>query len=157
MNTYEIMFIFDPAAGANWEAVEKEVERLMQRAEAEVILTRKLEERRLAYEIAGRKRGLYVLTYFKADGGRIAGLERDAQLSESILRILILRADHISNERMATIGFGTAKEETKSRTTEHKPGARDNDSQADKTGGKSDSAERELVTSGADKPQQAES
>ena len=68
MNTYEGMFLFDPAVGAKAEAVQGEIDRLMSRAEAEVIATRPLEERRLAYEIKGRKRGMYVLTYLRARG-----------------------------------------------------------------------------------------
>lgn len=100
MNTYEMMFIFDPTVGDNWEKVEGEIDRLMQRAEAEVIVTNKLDERRLAFEIDGRKRGMYVLTYFRANGDKITALERDARLSEMILRVLIIRADGISEEKM---------------------------------------------------------
>ncbi len=100
MNTYEVMFLFDPSAGANWETVEGEIDRLMSRAQAEVIVTNRLEERKLAFEIKGRNRGLYVLTYFRADGTRISGLERDIRLSELVLRALILRADGLSEEQM---------------------------------------------------------
>ncbi len=46
MNTYEAMFLFDPAAGSSLESVQTEVNRLMTRAEAEVIVTRRLEDRR---------------------------------------------------------------------------------------------------------------
>ena len=106
MNTYEAMFLFDPAAGSSLESVQAEVDRLMTRAEAEVIVTRRLEERRLAYEIDGRKRGLYVLTYFRAEGPKIGPLERDVRLSESILRALILRADHVTEEVMHNVTLG---------------------------------------------------
>ncbi len=106
MNTYEAMFLFDPAAGSSLEAVQTEVDRLMTRAEAEVIVTRRLEDRRLAYEIDGRKRGLYVLTYFRADGPKIGPLERDIRLSEPILRALILRADHVTEEIMHNVTLG---------------------------------------------------
>ncbi len=106
MNTYEAMFVFDPAAGSTLESVQTEVNRLMTRAEAEVIVTRRLEERRLTFEIDGRKRGLYVLTYFRAEGPKIGPLERDARLSESILRVLILRADHVTEETMHNVTLG---------------------------------------------------
>ncbi len=106
MNTYEAMFLFDPAAGSSLEAVQTEVDRLMTRAEAEVIVTRRLEERRLAFEIDGRKRGLYVLTYFRAEGPKIGPLERDVRLSQSILRALILRADHVTEEVMHNVTLG---------------------------------------------------
>ncbi len=106
MNTYEAMFLFDPAAGSSLEAVQTEVDRLMTRAEAEVIVTRRLEERRLTFEIDGRKRGLYVLTYFRAEGPKIGPLERDIRLSEPILRALILRADHVTEEVMHNVTLG---------------------------------------------------
>jgi len=100
------MFLFDPAAGSTLESVQTEVDRLMTRAEAEVIVTRRLEERRLAFEIDGRKRGLYVLTYFRAEGPKIGPLERDIRLSEPILRALILRADHVTEEIMQNVTLG---------------------------------------------------
>jgi small subunit ribosomal protein S6 len=100
LNTYEAMFVMDSGMAADWQAVEGEIERLTGRAEAELLCCRKWDERRLAYEIGPHKRGCYVLTYLRADPTRIAGLERDAQLSEHILRMLVLRADHVSEEEI---------------------------------------------------------
>ena len=110
MNTYEGMFLFDPAVGAKAEVVQGEIDRLMGRAEAELIVTKPAEERRLAYEVKGRKRGMYVLTYFRARGDKITSLERDIRLSELVLRALILRADEVSEERMQEITLGSAPE-----------------------------------------------
>lgn len=100
MNQYEAMFLFDPSFGTAYESCEQEIQRLMGRAEAEILFCRKWEERRLAYRIRGRKRGVYVLTYFKSHPSRIVGLERDATLSEHILRLLVLRADEVTSEDM---------------------------------------------------------
>lgn len=100
MNQYEAMFLFDPSFGSAYESCEQEIQRLMGRAEAEILFCRKWEERRLAYRIQGRKRGVYVLTYFKSHPSRIVGLERDATLSEHILRLLVLRADEVTPEDM---------------------------------------------------------
>src|SRR5205823_5441403 len=61
---------------------------------------RKWDERRLAYEIKKQKRGLYILAYFKAPGGSLSHIERDCNLSEKILRVLLLRADHLTVEEM---------------------------------------------------------
>lgn len=107
MNTYEVMFLFDPAFGANWEGVQEEISRLMTRAEADVILTKRLEERRLAYEIDGCKRGLYAITYFKANGDKISGLERDVRIAEHILRALVLKVDGLSKEKMENVSLGS--------------------------------------------------
>lgn len=100
MNQYEAMFLFDPSFGSAYESCEQEIQRLMERAEAETLFCRKWEERRLAYRIRGRKRGVYVLTYFKAHPSKIVGLERDATLSEHILRLLVLRAEEVTLEEM---------------------------------------------------------
>ncbi len=100
MNQYEAMFLFDPTFGASFESCEKEIRRLMDRAEAELVFCRKWDDRRLAYRINGRKRGVYVLTYFKAKPEKVVPLERDAQLSEDILRLLVLRADDVTPESM---------------------------------------------------------
>jgi len=94
------MFLFDPTFAENYANVEKEVERIMQRAGAEIVLAGKWDDRKLAYEIKRRKRGYYVLVYFKAPPERIAGIERDCRLSESILRVLIVSAEGVSQEAM---------------------------------------------------------
>jgi len=99
--TYEAMFLVDSAeATANWSDVLTAVNTVMERAEAEVISLRKWDDRRLIFEIAGCKRGTYILCYFKSDPSAISGIERDVQLSESLLRVLILRADPITEEAM---------------------------------------------------------
>lgn len=100
MNQYEGMFLLDPTFGASWESCEAEVRRILGRAEAEVVFCQKWDERRLAYKVKGRKRGVYVLTYFKASPTKIVGIERDVQLSENVLRVLVLRADDITPDRM---------------------------------------------------------
>lgn len=100
MNQYEAMFLLDPTFGASMENCESEIRRLLDRAEAEVIFLGKWDERRLAYRINGRKRGVYVLVYFKAATEKIAGLVRDAQISEEILRLLVVRADDVTRELM---------------------------------------------------------
>jgi small subunit ribosomal protein S6 len=94
------MFLFDTSRAGEYPAMEAEVQRLMQRAQGEVITCKRWDERKLAYEIDGRKRGCYVLAYFKAPPDKIAGLERDAQLSEAILRILVLSAERVTPEQM---------------------------------------------------------
>ncbi len=100
MRQYEAMFLFDPTFGASLEKCEAEIRRMMDRAEAEVLFCRKWDERRLAYRIKGRKRGVYILVYFKAPPHNIAGIHRDAQLSEGTLRLLILGADGVTPEMM---------------------------------------------------------
>ena len=99
--TYEAMFLVDSAkATSHWDGVLSEINTLFERAEAEVIGVHKWDENRLCYEIRGCKRGTYILSFFRALPGAIKGLERDVQINEWILRVLILRADHVSPEEM---------------------------------------------------------
>lgn len=100
MKQYEAMFLFDPTIGATFEPLEAEIKRLMDRIDAEIVFCKKWDERRLAYRIKGCKRGVYVLVYFNADGNRITDLERDARISESVLRIMVLRAEGVTPEMM---------------------------------------------------------
>lgn len=103
MRRYEGMFLFDNTTTHQWSEMEAEVRRLCDRIQADLQVCVKFDERKLAYEIKGRKRGTYVLTYFSADPARITDLERDAELSEVILRLLVLRAEHLSEERLAEL------------------------------------------------------
>ena len=99
---YEAMFLADASvASANWDGVVETIGTIMTRADADVVSLRKWDERRLAYEIAGQSRGAYILCYFNAAPDRIGGVERDVQLNEQLLRVLILQADHLSEEEIA--------------------------------------------------------
>lgn len=92
MNKYEGMFLVDARQfpkGAD-EALEW-VKGLIVKHGGSVIESGKWDERRLAYEIKKQRRGLYMLFYFEAPTSAVAQIERDCQLSESVLRLLILR------------------------------------------------------------------
>jgi small subunit ribosomal protein S6 len=100
---YEGFFLFDNTVAHEWPGVEQEVRRLCDRIGGQLQVCVKFDERKLAFEIKGRKRGTYVLTYFDAAPERIVDLERDAGLSEMILRTLVLRADKVTEERVAEL------------------------------------------------------
>jgi small subunit ribosomal protein S6 len=97
---YEAMFLIGQNVSADLTAVIQHINEILARGNAEVIAMRKWDERRLAYEIRGQKRGLYILVYFRAPGPDVAHIERDCNLSEKILRAMILRADHMNTEQM---------------------------------------------------------
>ena len=97
--TYEGMFLVNAAAAAeDWDGVIGTIERVMQRAAATITKITKWDERRLCYSIGGQKRGVYILCYFTSSPEAIGKIERDVQLNETILRVLILRADRIPQE-----------------------------------------------------------
>ena len=88
------MFLVDSAlAAADWDGTLALVENILKRAEAEIVVLRKWDERRLAYDIEHKSRGTYILAYFKADTQRIGGIEKDVQLNEKIMRVLILTTE----------------------------------------------------------------
>jgi len=103
LKKYEGMFLFDPAVTADWDAVQAELGRLMKRAEARVIVMQRWDERRLAYEIRGRKRAIYALAFFEAEPSKIGPLERDVQISEAVLRCLVVNVDYLTEEQMKEI------------------------------------------------------
>jgi small subunit ribosomal protein S6 len=91
---YEGMFLVDSAlATADWDGTLAFVENILKRADAEIVVIRKWSERKLAYDIEHKPRGTYILAYFKADPLRITGIEKDVQLSEKVMRVLILTTE----------------------------------------------------------------
>lgn len=98
---YEGMFLVDSALAAqDWQAILDEVQRILDRAGAEVVSLRKWDERQLCYEVNKKNRGTYILVYFNSETGKIGGIERDVQLSELITRVLVLRTDKMSTEEI---------------------------------------------------------
>lgn len=91
---YEGMFMIDSAqATADWEGTLSVINTILQRADAEVVTMRKWQERKLTYDIDHKSRATYILCYFKVDGRRISGIEKDVLLSEKVMRALILTTE----------------------------------------------------------------
>ena len=87
---YEAMFLVDSAqAGSDWDGTMATINRVLERAEAEVVTIRKWADRKLAYEIDHKSRGTYVLCFFKAAPSKISAMEKDVLLSEKIMRAMI--------------------------------------------------------------------
>ena len=97
--TYEGMFLLD-AGNPDFDAATEPIRKVLDRNEAELLAIKPWDERRLAYDVGGRRRGLYVLTYFKAPAGRIAEITHDGELDERILRLLVLRRDNLTKEQI---------------------------------------------------------
>jgi small subunit ribosomal protein S6 len=98
---YEGMFLINPTKiASNLNTATQLVRELLERVNAEIISIARWDERKLAYEIRGAKRGLYMLAYFKVDGRKVVQIERDVNLSEGVLRCLIIRADHVGDTEL---------------------------------------------------------
>ncbi len=95
MNRYELTYIIDTALE---ESARKElIERFNQVIVANGGEVEKVDEtwgkRRLAYAINYKTEGYYVLTTFKADGGVPREIERNLQISDSVIRYLVVKLE----------------------------------------------------------------
>jgi small subunit ribosomal protein S6 len=86
------MFLLDTAKVAgDVPGAAKQLHTLLERNQAEILVSRPWDERRLAYPVAGHKKGLYYLIYLRTQGSNIDKIEQDCHLNEMILRQLILK------------------------------------------------------------------
>ncbi len=101
-NTYEVMFLVNQAEAASLSSLVEHINEILSRAGADIISMRKWDERRLAYPIDKQKRGVYFLAYVEMDGEGPSHIERDVVISEKVMRVLVTRADHLTDEEMKT-------------------------------------------------------
>jgi small subunit ribosomal protein S6 len=92
------MFLFPQAATANLQDAADHIKEILDRCGATIKSFRKWDDRRLAYEVQGNKRGVYFLAYFTAPTSALADIERRCNLSEEILRTMVTSAEHIPTE-----------------------------------------------------------
>jgi small subunit ribosomal protein S6 len=92
------MFLLDTnKVAGDVPGAAKQLHAILEKHNAEVLASRPWDERRLAYPIRRsnvvHKKGLYYLTYFRAEGPAVAKIRADLKLNEMVLRSLILRID----------------------------------------------------------------
>lgn len=95
---YEGMFLFGQAASSDLPAVVAHLKGILDRGPARIVTMKKWDERRLAYEIDKQKRGLFILVYFHCPRSGLAAIERASNLSEVVVRHLMTRADHLTED-----------------------------------------------------------
>jgi small subunit ribosomal protein S6 len=95
------MFLVTQAAAAAFGECVEHINHLLERADATVLAMKKWDERRLAYEMDKQKRGVYILAYFTCPTDMVAHLERDAVISDKIMRLLVTTADHLTEEEIS--------------------------------------------------------
>lgn len=119
INVYEGLFIFDSNRYARDQAgVSGQIADFVRKTGGEILASRLWEERRLAYPIKGQRKGTYWLAYFKLDGRQLQAIERDCQLSESILRALILKVDPRIVDALVSHALATTADAARSRRPE---------------------------------------
>jgi ribosomal protein S6 len=96
MSLYEGMFLLDnQAVRADWKAAKSAVTGTLEKHGATVRTARRWDERKLAYPIKHRLRGTYVLAYYDLGADSIDSLRHDLELSEIVLRYLLVRTDGV--------------------------------------------------------------
>ena len=92
MNQYEVMYVIDPALedSARAELINRFSD-LVTKNGGEVDRVDEWGKRRLAYAIQYKTEGYYVLMYIKAPAELPREIERNMQISDSILRYLTVR------------------------------------------------------------------
>ncbi len=91
---YEGMFLLDnQVVRESWETAKTDVTGTLAKYGGEVITARRWDERRLSYPIEGRLRATYLLTYYRIPSESIQAMRRDFDLSERVLRYLMLAVD----------------------------------------------------------------
>ena len=99
--TYEGMFLVDnDLVRADWAAVKSLVTGLLEKHGGTVRSARRWDERALAYPVKGRRRGTFMLVYVDLPGDAMETLKRDLEITDGVLRYLILRADEVPAEEL---------------------------------------------------------
>jgi len=88
------MFILDASKYSRDPAgMAQQVVDLIQQHGGTVLASRLWDERKLAYPIKGHKKGVYWLTYFQMPSGNLVALERQCEITDDILRKLVLKVE----------------------------------------------------------------
>lgn len=94
---YEGMFVLDnEVVRAGWSAAKQQVLNLITKHGGTVETARHWGERKLAYTIKGRNRATYLMVFYTLPPEGIPTFIRDMDLSETVLRYLLLSVDEIA-------------------------------------------------------------
>lgn len=126
MYPYEGMFLVDPVMHTgDPDSVEKTVSGLLEKHGAKIHQINRWDDRKLAYEIKGHARGIYLLAHFEMPGAKLDALRRESRITECILRQLVLRLDRSIPEHLEAVAgyYDKVREDQETR----RPGRRDDD------------------------------
>ncbi len=94
--TYEGMFLLDnQVVREDWKSAKRVVTDALEKHGAKVLTARRWDERKLAYPVRGKRRGTYLLVWYAAEVSGIPAMRREFDLSEKVLRYLMLASDGV--------------------------------------------------------------
>ena len=100
---YESMYIIDTMlADEQVDAIIGKYSKIIHDQGGEVKAVGRWDKRRLAYEIMGRREGLYILMFFEGEPAAANELDRIYRISDDVFRHLITRVelDHVDTSRI---------------------------------------------------------
>jgi small subunit ribosomal protein S6 len=110
VNSYECLILLDPTkVTTDVEAAKAQIHATLEKYGSEILVSRKWDDRKLAYPVDGHKKGLYYLLFFKVDSLKVTKIDHDFRLSETVLRHMITVVDPKWEAEL----LATAKDETK--------------------------------------------
>ncbi|MFQ5734788.1 MAG: 30S ribosomal protein S6 [Planctomycetaceae bacterium] len=128
-NLYEGMFVLDSGHFASDPTgMATAVTDLLENAGGTIDVHRPWQDGRLAYEIAGRRKGLHYLAFFRMDPANLTALNRACRLSDKILRQMFIRQPVTLFDAMVAALSGETDEDEESAaepTAEAKPETKD--------------------------------
>jgi small subunit ribosomal protein S6 len=102
-NQYEAMFLFPPPGVVDVDGMVKNAQGIIERHGGKILVIKKWDERKLAYEVKKQKRGTYIVAFYQGPGASVGAIERDVNLSEDILRVLVTDANHLNEKEMSAV------------------------------------------------------
>ena len=100
---YEAMFLFPASVASDVDHALATARQMIERHDGKIILIKKWDERKLAYEMKKNKRGVYIIAYFTGPGAAVGAIEREVNLSEEVLRVMVTKADHLNETEMNAV------------------------------------------------------
>lgn len=91
-NLYEGMFLVDSSRYAtDPEGTTAAIMKILERAGATVVAHRPWQDGKLAYEIEGHRKGLHYIVCFQMPGAGMDVITRQSQLSDAIIRQMVIK------------------------------------------------------------------
>lgn len=89
---YEIMVLYDPAdVTKDWDGLVESLSERITKLDGSIVKMEQWQEnKKLAYEVKGLRRGSYLTGYFHLDPSQVETLERNLRLDERIVRHIVV-------------------------------------------------------------------
>ncbi|MDF1667241.1 MAG: 30S ribosomal protein S6 [Planctomycetota bacterium] len=132
---YEIMVLYDPSdVTKEWDALVESLSERITKLEGSIVKVEQwAENKKLAYEVKGLRRGSYLTAYFHLDPSQVETLERNLRLDERIVRHVVVVHHRLPPEFVPKEEKKEEKEEKTDEKAEGGEGAAEKPAEAEGT------------------------